>query len=168
MENYPKNNDKPDGKPRHNGRVGFEVVHPVDLFSTVEIQSGLMLFHIVCCEIALASHRPYGRNDLGIFGDSVSRYQFPVVVFNVAVDFLNYGIHEFLRIRLSEGLIKIHDVTHHLSVERDRASHAFLKFQMRIVEQVIFVFSDCRLVSHVVHVPRAEEIALGHGIGHTT
>ena len=52
----------------------------------------------------------------------------------MAIYLLNYGLHEFLRIWLSERLIEIHDVTHHLSVERDRVPHALLKFNVRIVE----------------------------------
>jgi hypothetical protein len=57
-----------------------------------------------------------------------------VLVFHVAIYFLNYGIHEFLRIWLSEGLIEIHDVSHHLGMEPDRVPHALLKFNVRVVE----------------------------------
>ncbi len=35
MEYNSKNDDKPDGKPRHNGRIGFEEVHAVDLLAAM-------------------------------------------------------------------------------------------------------------------------------------
>ena len=132
----------------------------------MQVQTGLMAFHIVGSEIPLASHRPYRWYDLGVFRDSVSRYQFPVLVFDVAVDFLNYSSHKFLRIWLSQRLIEIHDVTHHFSVEIDRIPHAFLKIKVCIVEQVIRSFSDFGFVSHIVHVPRTIEILQRHRVSH--
>ena len=57
-----------------------------------------------------------------------------MLVFHVTIYFLNYGIHEFLRIWLSEGLIEIHDVSNHLGMERNRVPHALLKFNVRVVE----------------------------------
>ena len=108
----------------------------------MQVQLGLVTLHIVGSEIPLATHRPYRWYNLGVFRDSVSRYQFPVLVFNVAVDFLNYSSHEILCIWLSQRLIEIHDVTHHLGVERNRVPYALLKLKVSIVEQVLRSFSD--------------------------
>ncbi len=69
----------------------------------------------------------------------------------MSIDFLDYSLHEFLRIWLSERLLKIHDITHHLSVEGDRVSHALLEIKMSIVEEVFISFIHGGLACHVVH-----------------
>ena len=58
-ENDAEDDHKSNGKPCHNGCVGLEIVHSVDLLSAVEVQSCLVQLDLIRCEVTLASHRPY-------------------------------------------------------------------------------------------------------------
>ncbi len=65
-------------------------------------------------------------------------------------DFLNNSLHDFLSIGLSEHLLKVHDVTHHFCMERDRALHPLLKFKVRVMEEVFIGLFESGLVCHMV------------------
>ncbi len=60
-----------------------------------------------------------------------------VVVINVAVDFLDHSHDEMFRIWLLQGLLEIHNVSHHFGMERDGISHAFLELEVLIMEEVL-------------------------------
>jgi len=68
----------------------------------------------------------------------------------MSVDFLDNNLHEFLCIVLSEHLLKVHNVTHHFCMERDRVSHPLLKFKVCIVEEVFIGFFESGLMCHMV------------------
>ena len=59
----------------------------------------------------------------------------------MSIDFLDYSLHEFLRIWLSERLLKIQYVTHHFYMERNGVLHLLLKFKVCIVEEVLIGFT---------------------------
>ncbi len=150
-----KNNSKydhePVGKPCHNRCVCFEVVHSIHLLSAVKVQPGLVRLDLVSCEIALVPHGPYRWYNLGVIRNFITFLEGPVVGIHMSVDFLDYNLHKFPCVWLSECLLKIHDVTHHLGVERDRVSHVLLEIKVSIMEVVFISFSYGGLTCHVVH-----------------
>ena len=77
----------------------------------------------------------------------------------MSVDFLDNSLREFLCIVLSERLLKVHDVTHHFCMERDRVSHPLLKFKVRLMEEVFIGFVYGGFVSYMVPTLRNR---LGH------
>ena len=117
---------RPDSEPCHNRCVCLKIVHSEDLLSTMEVQPGLVGFDLVGGEIVLAPHGPYRRYNLDVIRDFISFLEGPVVGIHMSVDFLDHSLYEFLCVCLSERLLKIHDVTHHLGVERDRVCHMLL------------------------------------------
>jgi hypothetical protein len=68
----------------------------------------------------------------------------------MSVDFLNNSLHKILSIGLSERLLKVHGVTHHFCMERDRVLHPLLKLKVRVMEEVFIGFFESGLVRHVV------------------
>ena len=58
-----------DGKPGDNWGISLVIVHPVDLFATMEIEASLVLLHLIGCDVPLASHSPDRWNHIGIFRD---------------------------------------------------------------------------------------------------
>jgi hypothetical protein len=61
---------------------------------------------------------------------------------------------------LSELLLKIHDVTHHLGMICNRVPHALLKFKVCIMEKVLRSFPNGGKLCHIVHVFCAIKIML--------
>ncbi len=96
---------------------------------------------------------------MDVIRDFASFLEGLVVTIHMSVDFLDNSFHEFLRIVLSERLLKVHDVTHHFCMERDRVSHPLLKFKVRVMEQVLIGFVYGGFVSHMVQTLRDR---LGH------
>ncbi len=72
----------------------------------------------------------------------------------MSVDFLNNSLYEFLCVGLSERMLKVHDVTHHFCMERDRVSHPLLKFKVRVMEEVFIGLFESGLVCHMVETLR--------------
>ena len=68
----------------------------------------------------------------------------------MSVDFLDHSLHEFLRVWLPNRLLKIHDITYHLSVESNRVSHMLLQFKVGVVEEVFISFVCAGFMCHVV------------------
>ncbi len=66
-------------------------------------------------EVPLALHGPNRREDFDVVGDFMSLDKSPVITVNVTVDLLDDGLDELARVRLTKGLVKVHDVTHHLA-----------------------------------------------------
>ncbi len=84
LAKIPSKNDsdydhKSDSKPCHNRCIGLEIVHSVDLFSAVEVQSCLVRLDLVSCEITLVPHGPYMRYNLGIIRGFASFLECPIV-----------------------------------------------------------------------------------------
>ena len=79
----------------------------------------------------------------------------------MAVDFLDDGLYEFLCVKLPECLLKIHNVTHHLCVDRNGVLHPLLYFKVSIMEEVFIGLIYGILKYHVVH-------TLGHLLGHSS
>jgi hypothetical protein len=63
--------------------------------------------------------------------------------------------------------LKIHDVTHHFCMERNRVSHTLLKLKMGVVEEVLIYITNSSLRCHVVHTLVSIETPLGHGFHHS-
>jgi hypothetical protein len=84
------------------------------------------------------------------------------------VDFLDDHLDKFLHIRLVKHLLKIHDVTHHFCMERDRVSHLLLKLKMGVREEVFICIASSSMRCHVVHTLVSVEILLGHGFHHSS
>ncbi len=117
----------------------------------MEVQPGLVRLDLVSCEIALVPHGPYRWYNLGVIRNFITFLEGPVVGIHISVDFLDHSLHKFLRVLLSEHLLKIHDVTHHLGMERNRVSHVLLEIKVSVVEEVFISFSYGGLTCHVVH-----------------
>ncbi len=91
----------------------------------------------------------------------------PVVAVHMTIDFLDDCLDKFLRVGLSELLLKIHDVTHHLCMESNRVSHLLLKLKMGVLEEVFIRLARSSLGWHVVHTLISIEIPLGHEFCHS-
>ena len=85
---------------------------------------------------------PYLGQDFNVFGYVVSRDESPVVTIDVAIDFLDHSVDKIVRIRLSQGLMKVHYVAHHFGEENDRTSHPFLEFEVEVVAGSIIMLAD--------------------------
>ena len=84
-----------------------------------------------------------------------------MVVFDVRFNFFHDGLFKISCIRLPDGLMEVHDVTHHLLIKHNEISHSFLKFQMEIMKEVCLHLSiESALGGHLVHVTIAVEILL--------
>ena len=58
---------------------------------------------------------------------------------NVAVDFLDCSLDEFGGIVLLQGLMQVHDVPHHFSMECYGVPHTFLNFKLIIMMSIIVI-----------------------------
>ncbi len=77
-------------------------------------------------EVALALHGPNQREVFNVVGDFVSLDESPVITVNVTVDLLDDGLDKLARVRLTKGLVKVHNVAHHFGKEGDGAAYSFL------------------------------------------
>jgi hypothetical protein len=80
----------------------------------MQIETGLVLGDCPSREVAFATHRPDRWQDINVFGDLIAADEFPVLTVDVAVDFFHNGFNKLARVRLSNSLMEIHDVAHHL------------------------------------------------------
>jgi hypothetical protein len=94
-------------------------------------------FDLICCQVALPEHGPNGGHYLYIIWHRIPLDKCPVVVINVAVDFLDHSLDEMFRIWLLQGLLEIHNVSHHFSMGCNGISHAFLELEVLIMEEVL-------------------------------
>jgi hypothetical protein len=92
-----------------------------------------------------------------------SLLEHPIVGVHMSVNFLDDRLDKFLCIWLFECLLKIHDVTCHFCMKRDRVSHTLLKSKMGIVEEVFIRIASSSLRCHVVHTLVSVEIPLVPG-----
>ncbi len=63
----------------------------------------------------------------------------------VSIDFLDDHLDKFFCIGLFYCLLKIHDVTHHFCMKRDRISHTLSKLKVSIVEEVFIHIASSSL-----------------------
>ena len=96
-----------------------------------------MRFDLICCQVTLPAHGPNRGHYLHIIWHRIPLDECPEIVINVAVDFLDHSLDEILRIWLLQGLLEIHNVSHHFGMERNGISHAFLELKVFIMEEVL-------------------------------
>ena len=146
-----KDDHETNGKPGDDWRVGFEVVDSIGLLAAVDVEPSLVLLDLVGSQVTLASHGP-DRRDSGVpWRDLRLANELPVAIIDVAVDFLDDCLLEFLSIVLPHCLMVVHDVANHLRMERDGMTHAILQGKMLVVmlgQEVFIVHKG--LGSHVV------------------
>ncbi len=61
--------EQSDGKPGHNWGISFVIIHPVDLFPTMQIEASLVFLDLVRSDVSLAPHGPDCRDNVCIFRD---------------------------------------------------------------------------------------------------
>jgi hypothetical protein len=93
-KNDDNDHEESDGKPCHDWSVGFIVVHAKDLFPTMQVQTSFIFLDLIGGDISLATHQPNRRSDISIVWDLRSLDECPMLVFNVPIHLLDYGINK--------------------------------------------------------------------------
>ena len=148
-------------KPCHNRGIGFVVIHTIHMLATMYVQTSLVTLDLIGHEVLLVMHGPYGGQYVHTWRYFILLDELPLIVLDMCFNFFHKSLYKLSCIRLLDHLMEAHDVTHHFCMEGNRVSHAFLKVQVIIMEQVCFslAFGEA-LRSHVVHLEISIEITL--------
>ena len=63
----------------------------------------------------------------------------PMLLINIAVGFLDYSLDEFKRMVLLHGLMQVHHVLHHFSIESYRVPHTLLNFKLVVMTSIVVI-----------------------------
>ncbi len=110
--------------------TGFVVVHIIYLFTTMYAKACFVLGDHIGRKVAFSMHRPYCWDDVIISWYFTTIDKYPMHLFNMGIDFLEHGINKLWGVRLSYGLVHMHNVAHHLCMGCKWVENALLKFKL--------------------------------------
>jgi hypothetical protein len=127
----------------------------------MDVQPCLVTLNLIGSLVFLVMHFPYRWEYIHVWRDFFSLNKYPMIILDVRYNFVHDGLDEPSRIWLPDGLMEIHDVTHHFCMKRNGIPHAFLKFHVIIMKEVSFGLSvKNTLGGHVMHVCIVVEVPL--------
>ena len=99
----------------------------------MKIEASLVLGDFISSETVSVSHRPHRWYHIMIVGDLITWNEFPSIVVNMTIYLLDCSLGEFIRDRLAHGLVIVHDVANHLSMEINSMAHLVLQVKILVM-----------------------------------